>query len=51
MFLPKSVYTTAIMSFLDRFFGPTYEKELKDIKPLVTEVNEKEEEIDDILDI
>ena len=27
------------MSFLDRFFGPTYEKELKQIQPLVTQIN------------
>lgn len=33
------------MSFLDRFFGPTYEKELKDIKPIITAINNKEEEI------
>ena len=31
------------MSFLDRFFGPTYEKELKEIKPLVDQVNSLEE--------
>ncbi len=28
------------MSFLDRFFGPTYEKELKEIKPIVAKINE-----------
>ena len=33
------------MSFLDRFFGPTYEKELKAMKPLVAEINAKEEVI------
>lgn len=27
------------MSFLDKFFGPTYEKELKAVQPLVTAVN------------
>jgi len=27
------------MSFLDRFFGPTYEKELKRIKPLISLIN------------
>jgi preprotein translocase subunit SecA len=32
------------MSFLDRFFGPTYEKELKDIKPLIKAINSKEAE-------
>jgi preprotein translocase subunit SecA len=31
------------MSFLDRFFGPTYEKELKDAKPLVVAINAREE--------
>lgn len=31
-----------IMSFLDRFFGPEYEKELKAIKPIVTAINEQE---------
>ncbi len=30
------------MSFLDRFFGPTYEKELKAVKPLITSINEAE---------
>jgi preprotein translocase subunit SecA len=33
------------MTFLDRFFGPTYEKELKAIKPLITEVNGHEEAV------
>ena len=33
------------MSFLDRFFGPSYDKELKAISPLVTAINNKEEEI------
>lgn len=32
------------MSFLDRFFGPTYEKELKSVRPLITAINAKEEE-------
>jgi len=27
------------MSFLDKFFGPTYEKELKQIKPIVSAIN------------
>jgi preprotein translocase subunit SecA len=31
------------MSFLDRFFGPTYEKELKLIQPIVSSINELEE--------
>ena len=30
------------MSFLDKFFGPTYEKELKEIKPLINAINNKE---------
>ena len=30
------------MSFLDRFFGPSYEKELKAISPIVEEINGKE---------
>jgi preprotein translocase subunit SecA len=30
------------MSFLDKFFGPNYEKELKHIKPLVSAINDKE---------
>lgn len=30
------------MSFLDRFFGPTYEKELRSIRPLVAQINELE---------
>ncbi len=30
------------MSFLDRFFSPNYEKELKEIKPLVSIINEQE---------
>ncbi|MCA9362475.1 preprotein translocase subunit SecA, partial [Candidatus Kaiserbacteria bacterium] len=30
------------MSFLDRFFGPSYEKELKAIQPLVTDINARE---------
>lgn len=38
------------MSFLDRFFGPTYEKELKAIQPLVAEINGKEQEFDSLSD-
>ncbi len=30
------------MSFLDKFFGPSYEKELKAISPLVAAINEQE---------
>jgi preprotein translocase subunit SecA len=32
------------MSFLDKFFGPTYAKELKGIQPLVTAINSLESE-------
>jgi preprotein translocase subunit SecA len=32
------------MSFLDRFFGPAYEKELKEIDPIVTTINGFEED-------
>ena len=31
------------MSFLDKFFGPSYEKELKGAEPLVSAINSKEE--------
>ncbi len=34
-----------VMSFLDRFFGPTYEKELKQIRPIIDTINSLEEEI------
>jgi len=30
------------MSFLDRFFGPTYEKELKAVRPLIAQINDLE---------
>jgi preprotein translocase subunit SecA len=32
------------MSFLDRFFGPSYEKELKALQPIVDEINSFEEQ-------
>lgn len=32
------------MSFLDRFFGPSYEKELKHIQPLINKINQYESE-------
>lgn len=32
------------MSFLDKFFGPSYEKELKAVKPLIAEINGREVE-------
>lgn len=38
------------MSFLDRFFGPTYEKELKAIKPIITAINKKESELGSLTD-
>ena len=38
------------MSFLDRFFGPSYEKELKAIKPIVSAINEQEEVFSKLLD-
>lgn len=41
----KYLYTTPIMSFLDRFFGPNYEKELKAIEPLVAQINALEAEV------
>ncbi len=33
------------MSFLDRFFGPTYEKELKAIQPIVSDINARGEDL------
>jgi len=30
------------MSILDRFFGPSYEKELKALQPVITNINERE---------
>lgn len=38
------------MSFLDRFFKPGYEKELKEIKPIIEEINEKESDIKSLSD-
>lgn len=38
------------MSFLDRFFGPSYEKELKTIKPIVEAVNKAEEGVKSLSD-
>ena len=38
------------MSFLDRFFGPTYEKELKSVRPLIADINEHESNVQDISD-
>jgi preprotein translocase subunit SecA len=36
------------MSFLDRFFGPSYEKELKAINPLVEAINKLETELGEL---
>jgi preprotein translocase subunit SecA len=36
------------MSFLDRFFGPTYEKELKSVRPLVARINELEASVESL---
>ncbi len=33
------------MSFLDRFFGPTYARELKEVTPLIARINELENEL------
>ena len=38
------------MSILDRFFGPTYEKELKAIKPIVEEINALEVDFSQLSD-
>lgn len=38
------------MSFLDRFFGPTYEKELRQITPIVAAVNALEGEVQSLSD-
>lgn len=38
------------MSFLDKFFGPTYEKELKEIKPLISKINALEAEKEGLSD-
>ncbi len=38
------------MSFLDRFFGPTYEKELKEIRPIIEKINALEAHIHSLSD-
>lgn len=38
------------MTFLDRFFGPTYEKELKKVRPLVEKINDLESTYEDLSD-
>lgn len=45
VFTDKSVYTKRVMSFLDKFFGPSYEKELAALAPRVVEINAKETEL------
>lgn len=39
------------MSFLDKFFGPTYEKELKEISPIVANINAHEAEVSALSDV
>ncbi len=41
-YLWKLSYTRPTMSFLDRFFGPSYEKELRTIRPIVDTVEQHE---------
>jgi preprotein translocase subunit SecA len=38
------------MSFLDRFFSPAYEKELKGMQPIVTRINEEEASVSELTD-
>ena len=38
------------MSFLDRFFGPSYEKALKEIQPIIHTINAKADEIAKLTD-
>tara|TARA_B100000745_G_scaffold252505_2_gene174726 strand:+ start:792 stop:3308 length:2517 start_codon:yes stop_codon:yes gene_type:complete len=38
------------MSFLDRFFGPSYEKELKSLQAVVDEINAAETEVEKLTD-
>ena len=46
VFIAQSVYTKRIMSFLDKFFGPSYEKELASLAPLVVQINSLELELE-----
>ncbi len=39
------------MSFLDRFFGPSYAKELKAIKPVISKINALEDTFKDLSDV
>jgi preprotein translocase subunit SecA len=45
VFRSENIYNKPIMSFLDKFFGPSYERELKAIKPIVAKINELEESL------
>ena len=36
------------MSVLDRFFGLSYDKELKQLQPIVTEINSLEESYEEL---
>lgn len=38
------------MSFLDKFFGPTYAKELRSITPIVVAINKREETVSQLSD-
>src|SRR5690606_19163073 len=38
-------YAGQSMSFLDRFFGPSYAKELRTLRPVVDQVNQQEESL------
>jgi len=48
--LGANLYILASMSFLDRFFGPTYEKELKQIRPQVDAINQLEDDYSTLSD-
>jgi preprotein translocase subunit SecA len=50
VFRGKNIYTRRIMSFLDRFFGPSYERELASLAPLVAAINAKEAETTKLTD-
>lgn len=50
MFVVEKRYTSDIMSFLDRFFGPTYTKELRSITPIITAINAREVDIEKLSD-
>jgi len=50
VFVVKKRYTSDIMSFLDRFFGPTYTKELRSIAPIITAINAREADVEKLSD-